>query len=146
MHFNPKPLSNLKISSPSKVIWHSYFYSVWRNLFGVSSLLLSVIWSKCVYFVFLLIFFSFGLQQHFAQRNLFLLFESARIFFFVYTFVFLSLILEMILAKLYSYIDFERVQSVSHPNAMFIFLLTSSFFKKKSCSNLACSCSSSILL
>lgn len=79
---------------------------------------------------FLLIFFSFGLQQHFAQRNLFLLFESARIFFFVYTFVFLSLILEMILAKLYSYIDFERVQSVSQPNAMFIFLLTSSFFKK----------------
>lgn len=145
MHFNPKPLSNLKISSPSKVIWHSYFYSVWRDLFGVSSLLLSVIWSKCVFFVFfLLIFFSFGLQQHFAQRNLFLLFESARIFFFVYTFVFLSLILEMILAKLYSYIDFERVQSVSQPNAMFIFLLTSSFFKK-SCSNLACSSSSFLL-
>lgn len=136
MHFNPKPLSNLKISSPSKVIWHSYFYSVWRNLFGVSSLLLSVIWSKCVFFVFLLVFFSFGLQQHFAQRNLFLLFESARIFFFVYTFVFLSLILEMILAKLYSYIA-----SVNPTQCLFFIDF---FFFQKSCSNL--SCSSSFLL
>lgn len=139
MHFNPKPLSNLKISSPSKVIWHSYFYSVWSDLFGVSSLLLSVIWSKCVFFVFFDIFRLWITTTFCTAKSFSFIWKRANFFLCVYV-CFLEFNFRNDFSKALQLYRF-RTRSKRQSTQRNVYFLIDFFFFQKSCSNLACSSS-----
>lgn len=129
MHFNPKPLSNLKISSPSKVICLAfllyYFLSYDRN----------------AYLLFFYIFLLWITTTFCTAKSFSFIWKRANFFLCVYV-CFLEFNFRNDFSKalqLYRFRTRSKRQSTQRNVYFFYWLL---LFFQKSCSNLACSSSS----